>query len=177
MQVLRSHVHLVAIGHATGAHVGSALPSRPVVIRDIGPRSHREALALVGVFVEDRPYLRAGQRTEPRLQKTRALLAVGGNLQLVGNSETDADVFQILRLYSALFESVKERLLHLEDAFRREDDVVQALPPDVVVDLDKLGLAVISGLDVDLPGIVIAGRDLVELCEADLKCHAFSPCL
>ena len=60
----------------------------------------------------------------------------------------------------------------LQDTLRRKPDVILRRLPDIVVDLDKFSLSVPAGLDVDLPGVVTAGRDGIEITEID-GCHCF----
>ena len=66
-------------------------------------------------------------------------------------------------------ERVQESLLHLEDALRRQYDVVLSPLVDVVVDLDEFGLPVPARSEVYLPGVVLAVRYRVELRETDVR--------
>ena len=52
--------------------------------------------------------------------------------------------------------------------FGRKLHVVLGRLPDVVVDLDEVRGAVCVSLEVDLPGVVAAGRDAVELGKCDV---------
>ena len=161
-------VHLVARGRAARAHAPRRLARLPAAVRELRTRILRETLALVGELVEDRPHLRAGERREARRENHVALLLVGRHAQRVRQAEAAADLLQRLRADAALPERVQERLLHLQDALGRELDVVLGRGPDVVVDLDELGHAVVVRPEVDLTGVVVAARYAVELREADV---------
>ena len=169
--VQRFAVHKVAGPGATGAHI-RGIGGRPqVVTRDGCARLLRKPEAAVGVFVENRPYLRARQRGEPGLYYPEALIAVFRDFQLRRKTEPVADFLHRLGADAPLLERIQKRLLDLQNALGRKLDIVLARLPDVVVDLDELGRAVVVRLDVDLPGVVVAGRDAIELCETDVECQ------
>ena len=164
----RGGVHIVAPSCGLGAHVRRRLARLPVLVGDVRVRGSGEAPALVGEFVQDRAHLGTRERREARLEKIVALGLCGKFPHLRRETELLSDGIQRLGFHAALLESVQERLLHLEDALGRKPLVVLGSLPDVVVDLDELGCAVLAGPEVDLPGVVAAGRDTVELREADV---------
>ena len=161
-------VRVVAPSEVLGAHVRRLLSGLPVAVGEFRSRGQGEPPALVGVRVEDVPHLRAGERTEPGREDAIALVGVRRNIQIRRKAQPVADLLHGLRAHAAAFERVEERLLDLEDALMGEDDVVLRRPPDEVVDLDELGRAVALRPEVDLPGVVVAGRDAVELRKADV---------
>ena len=161
-------VHGVARGRMACAHLPRRLAGLPAAVREFCARILREALALVGKFVENRAHLRAGQRREALPKETCALIGAGGHLHFRRKTEPLADLVHVVGAHAALLERVQERLLHLKHTLGRKRHVVLRRPPDVVVDLDELGGSMLVRLDVDLSGVVAAARDSVELGEADV---------
>ena len=131
------------------------------------PAARAEAPSVVGVFVEDRADVVAGERHEAVPQDLRLILPLARRLHLGGDAEAVADRGDVGVRDAAAAQRGDERLLHLEDALGRERGLVQAPLVDVVVDLRERDPAVVAGGEVDLPGVVFAGRDLVEVVERE----------
>ena len=166
VNVQRFAVHEVARPGSTGAHVRGIGGLPQIVARDGCARLLRKPETAVGVFVEDRPHLRARQRGEPGLYYPEALRGVGRDVQLRRQAEPVADLVYRLFADATLLERIQKRLLDLQNALGRKLDVVERFSPDVVVYLDELGRAVVFRREIDLAGVVVAGCDSVELREA-----------
>ena len=135
----------------------------------------REAASAVGVFIEDRAHLLPREGRVAFLGQSVHLGAGGGRIPLGGDADILADRGDVLGRHAAALQRRDERLLDLQHAFGRELDAVLRRLPDVVVDLDELRGAILAGGEVDLPGVVRAGRDAVEVRETDFSCHGFPP--
>lgn len=131
-----------------------------------------EAAAAVGVVVEDRAHVCAGERLEALSHdgRLRGLVCRGGHLGR--HAELLADFGELVGLDAAARERVEERLLDADHLLGRERDVVEVRLRDVVVDLVEDGVALFVGPDDDVAGVVVAGRDGVEMREREVDvCH------
>ncbi len=151
------------------AHTCGFLGRLEVVVREILHGFLRITLAASRILVEKFSHKRAGKRHIARLENFRAADPVVCDIHLRRKTEPLANLIHVLFGHFRRLERVQERLLHLENALRREHDVVLARLPDMVVDLDELCLAAGVRLEVNLSGVVAAGRDAVELREAYIR--------
>ena len=166
---------LVGAGHRRGL-----LRRREVLGAHGRQRLRRPAHAARRVSVEQHAHVLARQGPDAGRHHFLHLVFVGGKLHLGGDAELCAHLVDARLVNAAAPQGLDERLLHLEDALGRKHHVVLARLVDVVVHLPQrvLHVAVVVRLEVHEAGVVVAGRDLVELREADVRyCHCvFSLC-
>ena len=167
--VHRRVVHVAARLREAGAH------QRGVARVDLGVRADRAGADVlvdrVLVAVEDDANLLARERTDAARHESGVRRAAWREAEL------EADAVDLVRRDAALRESAHEGVLDREDLGVGERHIVLAGPVHEVVDLAKRGRA----REIHLPGIVLSGRDLLELpqrdvdvCEVDW--HFGSPC-
>ena len=135
-----------------------------------------EAAAAVGVVVEDLAHLGAGERLEAPFHDVRLRGQVVRCGHLGRQAELRADFGELAVLHAAARERVEERLLDADHLLGRERDVVEVRLRDMVVDLVEDGVAMFVGPDDDISGVVVAGRDGVEMREREVDvCHVVAP--
>ena len=141
---------------------------RKLLVRDVRSGLARETAPAVGVLIEDRAYLLAREGRETLLDQGGHVGVGSSRIQVGGDAELLADRGDVLGRHAGALQSRDERFLGVQHALGRQLHVVFRRVPDVVVDLHERPGAVLGRCDVDLPGVVRAGRDAVEVREADL---------